>query len=196
LASVFGKHAATIHGTVTGRRNTDGAQTLRTTTRRAIDPVEGGSANNYDYVNGDPINNLDLGGTMCFVKCGWTKFAKKHSKVIGRLTTLAEVGAFAFCVGATAGACFAAGAALGAVEFGSRSVLHGGRSRGIAAQAGIDIALAYVGFKLGPTSDLLYERGLSRSRFAARGFKWGFNAWTGLLGSAYSHQAAKALHVE
>jgi RHS repeat-associated protein len=27
------------------------------------DPIEGGSANNYDYTNGDPINSLDLAGT-------------------------------------------------------------------------------------------------------------------------------------
>ncbi len=27
------------------------------------DPVQGGSANNYDYVNGDPINGSDLDGT-------------------------------------------------------------------------------------------------------------------------------------
>lgn len=27
-----------------------------------IDPIEGGSANDYDYTNGDPINNLDLTG--------------------------------------------------------------------------------------------------------------------------------------
>ncbi len=26
-------------------------------------PVEGGSANNYDYCNGDPVNCWDLGGT-------------------------------------------------------------------------------------------------------------------------------------
>jgi hypothetical protein len=29
------------------------------------DPVVGGSANDYDYVNADPINNLDLAGTWC-----------------------------------------------------------------------------------------------------------------------------------
>ncbi|MFD6105251.1 PA14 domain-containing protein, partial [Nocardia salmonicida] len=30
-----------------------------------IDPVPGGSANAYDYVNADPINNLDLSGRQC-----------------------------------------------------------------------------------------------------------------------------------
>ena len=29
------------------------------------DPIVGGSANDYDYVNADPINNLDLAGTHC-----------------------------------------------------------------------------------------------------------------------------------
>jgi RHS repeat-associated protein len=29
------------------------------------DPVLGGSANNYDYVSGDPVNNTDLGGDIC-----------------------------------------------------------------------------------------------------------------------------------
>ena len=35
------------------------------------DPIAGGSANDYDYVNGDPINNLDLGGTYCVTGVKW-----------------------------------------------------------------------------------------------------------------------------
>lgn len=39
-----------------------------------VDPVEGGSANDYDYVNGDPVNDFDLTGTCGFgnpfKKCG------------------------------------------------------------------------------------------------------------------------------
>ncbi|HET6211685.1 MAG TPA: RHS repeat-associated core domain-containing protein, partial [Micromonosporaceae bacterium] len=30
-----------------------------------VDPVEGGSANDYDYVSGDPVNSSDLDGTFC-----------------------------------------------------------------------------------------------------------------------------------
>jgi hypothetical protein len=32
----------------------------------AVDPIEGGSLNTYDYASQDPINNYDLTGTICF----------------------------------------------------------------------------------------------------------------------------------
>ncbi|QXC60974.1 hypothetical protein KSP35_22110 [Aquihabitans sp. G128] len=41
-----------------------------------VDPVEGGSANDYDYTSGDPVNGRDLAGTMCFIKCGWRRKAR------------------------------------------------------------------------------------------------------------------------
>ncbi|MCX5205811.1 DNRLRE domain-containing protein [Streptomyces sp. NBC_00237] len=32
-----------------------------------VDPVTGGSANDYDYAYGDPVNKRDLDGTICFI---------------------------------------------------------------------------------------------------------------------------------
>jgi RHS repeat-associated protein len=37
-----------------------------------VDPVEGGSANDYDYTAGDPINNTDLTGEWCLGGVGTT----------------------------------------------------------------------------------------------------------------------------
>lgn len=34
-----------------------------------IEPVEGGSANDYDYVAGDPVNDKDLDGLMGEGQC-------------------------------------------------------------------------------------------------------------------------------
>ncbi len=34
-----------------------------------VDPIEGGSANDYDYTNGDPVNASDLGGTCVEDAC-------------------------------------------------------------------------------------------------------------------------------
>ena len=42
------------------------------------DPIAGGSANDYDYVNGDPINGTDLGGTCGVWGNPWKKCRGKR----------------------------------------------------------------------------------------------------------------------
>ncbi|MCW2599499.1 MAG: sugar-binding protein [Frankiales bacterium] len=42
-----------------------------------VDPIPGGSANAYDYINADPINNFDLDGRWCGPRCRWNK-AKRY----------------------------------------------------------------------------------------------------------------------
>lgn len=45
-----------------------------------VDPVEGGSANDYDYANADPRNQYDLDGTWC----GWGCMKKKARKLASK----------------------------------------------------------------------------------------------------------------
>ena len=44
-----------------------------------VDPVEGGSCNDYDYVCGDSINAFDLDGEVCW-SCHWKKAKKVYKK--------------------------------------------------------------------------------------------------------------------
>jgi RHS repeat-associated protein len=58
-----------------------------------VDPVEGGSANDYDYANADPTNQFDLDGSWCGPGC-WRKKAKKVASRAWRATK--RVGRFAY----------------------------------------------------------------------------------------------------
>jgi RHS repeat-associated protein len=81
-----------------------------------IDPVEGGSCNDYDYVCGDTINAFDLDGQICFscaakaVTKTVKRVARKAVKVAKRATPVAGVVGFGVCIAASAGACAVAGA--------------------------------------------------------------------------------------
>jgi hypothetical protein len=62
------------------------------------DPILGGSATDYDYVNQEPINNYDLSGRACFWK--WFKKAvKKAIAPIKHPNRYAKIGAAAGIVG-------------------------------------------------------------------------------------------------
>ena len=87
------------------------------------DPIEGGSANDYDYVNGDPVNASDLDGEVCW-SCA-VKKVRGAARRVGRAVAARllpssligrAVGGLVFmgCMVGLAGTTFGAGLAGGA----------------------------------------------------------------------------------
>ncbi|MGW1268799.1 DNRLRE domain-containing protein [Streptomyces sp. NPDC002491] len=83
----------------------------------SADPVYGGNANAYEYVNGDPVNRYDLDGKLGWFKKKWNSFKKssvgrhirRHRKFYG-WAAAAGIGVLsAGCIAATAGICAGAG---------------------------------------------------------------------------------------
>jgi uncharacterized protein RhaS with RHS repeats len=63
----------------------------------SVDPIRGGSANDYDYVTGDPINSYDLDGRFAFV-IAIPFIAGALVKAFAVVVTVAALGATAMAI--------------------------------------------------------------------------------------------------
>jgi RHS repeat-associated protein len=123
-----------------------------------VDPIEGGSANDYDYVAADPENNYDLSGAYCMTGVArterWKTYDRKHKKWVSHSKQICRsasrgagriarpVGRFAKKYG---GSCLfgaATGALVGSVGG------AGGAAVGAVAGCVQSVAFAYAGDRL------------------------------------------------
>jgi hypothetical protein len=115
-----------------------------------VDPVEGGSCNDYDYVCGDTINAFDLDGEICF-SCAAKAVVKTVAKV-ARNPVVQAVGGTAACLGSSGLLCAGAFAAITAINRGGK-ISTAIRSRNLGALGrqlvggGVDFAIFKAGGK-------------------------------------------------
>jgi hypothetical protein len=96
--------------------------------------VEGGSANDYDYVSGDPINNLDLDGSFCVAGKNPNGSCRGSRAVKFAKCAAGELNPFSFSVGSSV----AAGGAVG--EAGRRVLLQNAKFVSEAARLGVVVS--------------------------------------------------------
>lgn len=144
-----------------------------------VDPIEGGSANDYDYANADPRNQFDLDGTWCGPGC-WRKKAKKLASRAWKATkrvwnstrrrawqvasnpVFQTVVGAAVCVGTVVG-CYAVGAGFVAVNAHNRARSMGGWRRAYRSKRFWAATAADAG------GMLLARRGVSPGRYGPMG---------------------------
>lgn len=114
-----------------------------------VDPVAGGSANDYDYCNQDSVNCYDLAGTWPHIH--WKNIGKSVVHVVQKAAPVIGAVGFGVCVFASAGACLVAGAigvaASGVGHLGGCAISHcsGGQWAMAAGHVAFDAGLTVVG---------------------------------------------------